>query len=567
MKVTDFKRHIDKTILRRGRDYYHGGRVAALHERDSGHYTATVMGTDRYSVEIEVDENGQVRETSCDCPYTGGPYCKHIAAVFFALVDQTAKTVVSLVPKTQKATRLVNRPQEIDKLAKQLNGQSKEWLVKLLMKLADEDQTLRDRLQAEVAPEIDERKRWLRVMRHSIDQAMDCDGFISYHRCRQAVEGACQVLQRAQAMTEEGRYEPAVDLALCVMQQMLELLQFADDSGGDVGLVMEEATSLLSLAAADMPEASSAACFRMVLQAAAEPEYQGWTDFRMSLLNICALLTRESWQRNLLEEFLDELLAVGERKDSWSSQYEAESIALLRYELIGQFDGPLAAADFLHRYRHFSRLREIIIQQALAAGNFAGAEALALEGERQDKTLSGLAHQWKKYRLDSYRLGQDKTKLLTLGRELAVTGDFADYQAYKALYEPDEWARLYPELLAEIARQPGYFNEKYTEILIMEQDWPALLAYVQKSPRLILSFYRQLLPDYREQVYELFTLLIRQEAAASNNRSHYKAVCSQLRLLAKIGNKEAAGELAREFLQQYPRRPAFREELQQYLGD
>lgn len=94
-----------------------------------------------------------------------------------------------------------------------------------------------------------------------------------------------------------------------------------------------------------------------------------------------------------------------------------------------------------------------------------------------------------------------------------------------------------------------------------------MLAYVQKSPRLILSFYRKLLPDYREQVYELFTFLIRQEAAASSNRSQYRAVCSHLRLLTKIGNKKAAGELARELLQQYPRRPAFREELQQYLGD
>lgn len=97
---------------------------------------------------------------------------------------------------------------------------------------------------------------------------------------------------------------------------------------------------------------------------------------------------------------------------------------------------------------------------------------------------------------------------------------------------------------------------------IEEQEWGKILEYVQKNPRQILDFYRPLLAEYREQVYELFTEVILREAAHSSKRSSYKNVCSYLRLLVKIGGNCIAVDLIKQLMFEHMRKPAFREELQ-----
>ncbi|WP_373482573.1 SWIM zinc finger domain-containing protein [Acetobacterium sp.] len=43
-------------------------------ERD---YLFTVAGTDVYQVFVKFDDQGEITQTGCDCPYDFGPICKH----------------------------------------------------------------------------------------------------------------------------------------------------------------------------------------------------------------------------------------------------------------------------------------------------------------------------------------------------------------------------------------------------------------------------------------------------------------------------------------------------------
>jgi hypothetical protein len=149
-----------------------------------------------------------------------------------------------------------------------------------------------------------------------------------------------------------------------------------------------------------------------------------------------------------------------------------------------------------------------------------------------------------------------------VSRELALSGEFTYYQKLKTMYDSAEWAQIYPGILMEFAKQPGYMHNIYTSAIIEEQEWEKLLKYVQKNPQRILDFYRPLLAEYREQVYELFTDMILREAAHSTKRSNYKNICSYLRLLVKIGGNSIAADLVKQLMFEYMRRPAFREELQ-----
>lgn len=558
MNLRNFTKYINKTIVGRGQEYYMEGRIARIEECGDHRYVASVDGRDRYTVTVELDGQEDIAEITCDCPYTGGDYCKHMAAVLFALTERDRHSTVDDFPADRRKApaQAVVKKSVREQLAQKLAAQPKERLLALLLALADEDKTIAAQLQAEVAEEADERKKWIQLMQHTIKKAMDRHGFIDYRQCQYAVAGAYKVLGRAQQAVDDRKYGLAVDLVLCVMHEMVEMLQFADDSDGDVGMVMDEAYGLMATAAPDMPEAAKTVCFPQILAAAADRCYDGWSDWRINLLEICAVLTVTAQQRAQLERYLPAIADGG--------KYEAEAIALLRYGLIQQFDGAAQAVNFLHEYRHFSRLRELMIQAAMTEKDWARAEALALEGEAQDSDLPGLVRKWKKYRFEVYQKDGRRGKLLEVGRELAITGDFDAYLAFKRLYPKQEWAAIYPGLVEEFARQPGVnagYSYNYTAIVNEEQDWPRLWEYVQKNPWRIQEFYRQLLPDYGEQVFALFDRLIRHDAARSSKRSHYRNVCSQLRLLAKIGGKKGAGKLVDELLAKYPRRPAFREEL------
>ena len=77
-----------QTILIRGRDYYNRGKVIGL-QCFGNKYTAKVLGSRPYSVTVE-EKDGTFYIARCDCPHSrSGFYCKHIAAVLFA-VDEYA---------------------------------------------------------------------------------------------------------------------------------------------------------------------------------------------------------------------------------------------------------------------------------------------------------------------------------------------------------------------------------------------------------------------------------------------------------------------------------------------
>ena len=73
-------------ILERGWDYYQSDAVENLQKSENG-YTAEVEGTEIYDVEVVLSQN-TVQDMWCSCPYAeDGAYCKHMAAVLYALEE------------------------------------------------------------------------------------------------------------------------------------------------------------------------------------------------------------------------------------------------------------------------------------------------------------------------------------------------------------------------------------------------------------------------------------------------------------------------------------------------
>lgn len=83
----NWKRKFSKVILERGKYYYSRNYVQGLAYKDLV-YTARVVGTYAYHVEIKIRQDDIVY-MSCSCPHAAkGYYCKHMAAVMFAIEEK-----------------------------------------------------------------------------------------------------------------------------------------------------------------------------------------------------------------------------------------------------------------------------------------------------------------------------------------------------------------------------------------------------------------------------------------------------------------------------------------------
>lgn len=76
---------VGPSIAKRGLRYFLEDKIFSL-EKDKSTWLANVVGTKTYAVSLTFKKNGNLQRASCTCPCDY--YCKHIAAVLFAILEQ-----------------------------------------------------------------------------------------------------------------------------------------------------------------------------------------------------------------------------------------------------------------------------------------------------------------------------------------------------------------------------------------------------------------------------------------------------------------------------------------------
>ena len=62
MKLNDFQKYIDETILDWGYDYYDEGRISEVIKQGDRDYLFTVAGTEIYLVFVKFDDQGEMTQ-------------------------------------------------------------------------------------------------------------------------------------------------------------------------------------------------------------------------------------------------------------------------------------------------------------------------------------------------------------------------------------------------------------------------------------------------------------------------------------------------------------------------
>lgn len=130
--MSNWKYNFDPKILLRGEMYYKEGRVGNI-ERNGDSYSATVYGSFDYNVYVEFDD-GDLIVADCTCPYSHDEdkYCKHVAALLYAIEDQWGEMHL----------------EDLEDLESILERTPKSELIAQLLIFADEDPDVEEYLKA-----------------------------------------------------------------------------------------------------------------------------------------------------------------------------------------------------------------------------------------------------------------------------------------------------------------------------------------------------------------------------------------------------------------------------------
>lgn len=544
MNINNFETHLEKAILARGLTYYQSGNVVSLEYDEEDGWVASVEGSENYTVTVALSDQCDILGAKCDCPYDWGEYCKHQAAVFYALKNKLRADKTLTVKKTGKKRSLAEALEKLDK----------QTLLSIILDFAGRDRRIKEELLFRYAEKTDAVESARNVIRGTINSATR-RGFVEYGDVSSAAGGADTVLRMADEKIASGDILTAVSLCVVVCGEMMALLDYCDDSSGHVGGTICEAIEKIGEGISSAQKGDEQ-IFDIVFDHALDSMYNGWTDWRMDLLFAIVPLCSNPMNREKMERYLSQRQGV--EKEGWQRGYETRQLQKLQYEIYKQFEGESAAVSYMEQHLDNSDFRRVIIQKAIADGQYEKALTLCLDGEQQDRQYAGLVKEWRELRYAVYEKSKDAHGKKTLGMELLLAGDFEYFPKWKSMYKSHEWPAVLEGILekTEINDRGGV----YVKILIHEKLKPRLLEYCKKYVTSIASYYEYLLPEYKEDVGAIFIKLIKESAARADSRKAYQGVCGLIRHYKNACGK-AAYIIRDELAKTYAKRPAFLDEL------
>ncbi|RLL43586.1 hypothetical protein D8M04_11700 [Oceanobacillus piezotolerans] len=450
-------------------------------------------------------------------------------------------------------------------LEKMISKLSKQELIDLVLELAQGDEDIHKKLEYKLETPNDEVKASKQLIRKYINENKR-RGFISWRNVHSALQGAEMVLEKGRDKLVNDEEETAIHLGLAVLSVVIDMFQYTDDTGGEIGYVVNKSITLLkdasSMVLLSSQHREQGNMFDLILNEAMNKRYDGWNDWRLELLEVCTIYSARISARKKLEQTLDKLYTQVSTHSSWSSDYELQLIKQLQLKILERNGELEKAQQFILENLQFDNFREMAIQKEIENENYKSALILCEDGEEIDNKYPGRVKKWKQYRLQVYELQENIEKQQEILLEFVYDNEYEAYRKLKELYSPEEWAKVSEEIFEVFENQSGYLPHVYEYIAKAENRSDKILKYCEKSPSTVSELYPYLIDDYADRVEEIFITYIQTEAENAANRKQYRSVCKKLRTLKIACGKERFTTLVQELKEIYQRKPAFVNELE-----
>lgn len=525
-----YKETINPTILERGQQLHKKKAIKSLRV-NGGECTATILGTELYTVKITFTKAGKIYKTSCSCVYCHGDVCKHRAALLYELQEiQNAPDFPGW-----GNFQLDRRPAESER-AKETREKKKSPAIR----------------------EYIHSQNFVKEMKELVKETINREkrrGFVEYRDMPYALYGASKALEIAEETARENDPETAVRIALMLIDEMLRLLPNCDDSDGGPGDIIHFSGKLILESLDKMPPEHPARedIFQIICKMLKKKHADGWQFDYMPLL---VPLADTEKRRKITEELLAPFF-----EDSEYNRQEAQNI---RLNIVKRYDGKDAYMKYLYAHLDNANFRKIAIEEALASDWLDDALKLCLDGEKRDAKFPRQAHEWERFRLEVYRRKNDIEGLLQLHEKFVMDGEIQSYDALQELYTPQQWPQKRGEILLKLKNSNQKFG-LYVKILIKEDAQPELfeLLHEKNGYYYIKEIYPYLIPEYAGGLEPFFRKWIRETIPQpyALNRKVYQEICADIRHFQIACGKTTAALFIAELEQEHKTRPAFLDEL------
>lgn len=86
MNIKDFEENVEEKILERGYNYYINNRILS-YKKEGDKYSFEIGGSDLYDIYVTLDEELEIIDSMCNCPYDYGFTCKHEVASYYKIQE------------------------------------------------------------------------------------------------------------------------------------------------------------------------------------------------------------------------------------------------------------------------------------------------------------------------------------------------------------------------------------------------------------------------------------------------------------------------------------------------
>lgn len=537
----DWQGEFDPRIIDRGLTYYESGQVKDF-KKVNNHISATVIGSDYYSVSIDMDGDSIIN-ADCDCPYAmDGNNCKHMVAVLFYFEE--------------KSSDIIDDDLSIKDL---VNNASEEQLKNFLIQVLGNNKRILNMFKNELSDDNDDE---LILYRDMVDEIclrnMDESDYIDYYRAsRFENELSSLIYNNIETLIKNNRLILAFDVTKYIALKISFL--DIDDSDGEIMILVNYLFNIW-----------------MELYKLSDDNLKdymfSWFKTNADKLEVFEEVIDEILFKQFNEKrFLKSKLALTEEKfieyknskNGWSDEYNAGLWGVYHIKMMNKMKVSFDKIEvFCKENKNYSGILKYYINACIQREEYEKAISLLIEGKRQFQDLIGIVVDLSLKLKNLYKkIGYTDNYLQELF--LLVTkydsGNMKLYRELKMQYSPDDWINEREKVINELTSKAS-LQKVYAEEHLYDQ----LLSSVLNERGLIgVKTYQKLLkPLYPNQLLKKYNDVLQEMATESGDRRHYQDLVKILRQMKKYPDGNViVGNIIDQWKVKYSRRPAMLDEL------
>lgn len=552
MKI-DFEELFEEKILKRGYSYYLDDSVHDV-TKNGNCYEGLVYGTEIYEVQVEMDEEGNVEDMNCDCPYAEENNCKHMAALLYYIENEEQIENKRVIRNTDNFDKIVDRISE---------NEIKEFvLAKLYENLEFQNEFRSHFVQYfEKIP----KKVYERRISQSVYQAIGRKGFIEYNETDRFSYPMYDYIQEAKNLIKHKEYQAPFWIASLILEELPDLP--IDDSDGTTSYVESECVEVIEeILDKCKSENIINEIFNWIIESIKNDTLGDYSEGIEKILD--EYFTEDKFINERLKIIDTKIQELNQEKDHYS-EYKLESLIKTKIALLYQLGMDKEALETIKDNIYFVPIRKMLIDKERENGNIDQVEKILKEGMSiaLKQGHCGTVTYYIEELLSIYEKQNNNEKYKDLVQETVFKysrASFKYYKKLKELYTKEQWKTKRDSIIKELESDgEGYHRDDLRQIYIEEQYYDKLFKSIMTTPlfEIIVCYEKYLKKDFEKQLLKEYQKIVDEKSRFTGKRN-YEEVRKILQHMKTLKDGEKLVEkMLEEYKIKYANRRLMLEEL------